>query len=116
MLAGLEIGEFRFPIVQKHYVVIAACAARSAPLGARIGHEAAVRGDRMNQFDRTLPFLRGDIEVVMRKGQDIQTTYIATVGEVVARGIGAAYLLLRSACALRRRDRHKYHELKYHIR
>jgi hypothetical protein len=63
VLAGLEIRKLRLVVVEEHHIVVAAGAARSAPLRAGIGDEAAVLRNFAYQFDGLLPFLGGDVEV-----------------------------------------------------
>ena len=89
VLAGLEIRKLRLVVVEENHIVVAAGAARSAPLGAGIGDEAAVLRNFAYQFDRLLPLLGGDVEVVVGEGKDVEAGHVATVGQVVGGRVGA---------------------------
>ena len=89
MLAGFQKRKFRHAVMQKHHVVIATRARRAAPFGAGKCNKAAFFVDRPHQGDGFVPLLFGDVEVIVRKRQHVETRYVAAIGEIVSGAVGA---------------------------
>src|SRR5450830_1321212 len=81
--------ELGFSIMQEHHIAVAASAGVAAPFGAGVTHEAARFVEFMNQLDRLVPALLGDVEVVGGVAEDIKAGDITAVTEVVECVIGA---------------------------
>ncbi len=82
-------GELGLAVMQEHHVAVAARTRVATPLGAGITNKSPRFVEFVDQLDRLVPALLGDIEVVGGVAEYIEPGDIATVAEVVQGVVGA---------------------------
>ncbi len=78
-----------FAVAQEDDVAIAAGAGVAAPFGAWIADKASGFVELLDQFHRLVPAAFGNVEIVGRVAQHIETGHIAAVAQVIAGVVGA---------------------------